>query len=433
MQIDIKPGMKILESGVTAYSNEHEFTTDVDISSTDFWYGQSFNQRDKSFARLRAEAPVSWHRPMQVSYPTDERGFWAVTRAADIAEASMNAEVFQSKYGISLDAVPPFRPRASTFFLTMDAPEHSRFRGLVSAAFTPKAIRRITDRIEMTARDIVDQLVGAGDIEFVSACSSQLPLATVSDIVGVPVSLRRRVAAAAENLAGGGQTATLPPEQRLEFIQAQWDFLHQVGADLAAHRRAHPGEDLMTDLVQAEIDGVRLSDDDIGEFMILMSVAGNDTTKQTTTRAALALQADPAQRAWLMEDFEGRIMGAIEEFVRYASPVMHFARTAARDTTLGGVNVSAGDKVLLLYCSGNRDESVWPSPGVFDLGRTKAPHVGFGGGGPHFCLGNGVAKTQLRAIFRELLTRVPDVEFGEPKPLASHIFNGIEALPAYVP
>jgi cytochrome P450 len=209
-------------------------------------------------------------------------------------------------------------------------------------------------------------------------------------------------------------------------------YLHTLARDLAAHRRKSPGDDLLTNLVQARIDGKGLSDDDIGSFMVLMSVAGNDTTKQTTTRTMLALQEHPEQRAWLMEDFDGRIMAAVEEFVRYSTPVIHFARTAARDVELGAARISAGDKVVIFYCSGNRDESVFARPGELDLSRPRSRHVGFGGGGAHFCLGSGVAKVQLRSIIGELLTRVPHIELGEPVPLKSNFIHGIASLPAHV-
>ena len=404
---------------------------DIDISSLAFWR-KEFSEREKSFATLRMEAPVSWHAPVEVPYTHDEKGFWAVTRAKDITTVSMNPEIFQSRQGIALDPTPPGTPKGGAFFLEMDAPEHLRYRRLVSAAFTPKAIRKISDRIERNAEAIVDSLIGAGEVDFVEECSSRLPLTTVSDIVGVPESERAQVATAANQLVGGGDAADVPPEQALAFKVEQYLYLRSMGASLAAHRRRSPSDDLMTNLVQAEIDGARLTDDDIGDFMVLMSVAGNDTTKQTTTRVALALHEHPEQRDWLMADFDGRISQAVEEFVRYASPVMQFTRTAAEDTELNGMPIASGDKVALFYCSGNRDDSVFVDPEKFDLSRPTTSHVGFGGGGPHFCLGNGVAKIQLRALFNQLLTRVPHIEFGEPQPLMSNFINGIARLPAYI-
>jgi cytochrome P450 len=416
---------------VDLFSTSHPVTTGVDISSKAFW-DQSFNDRDKSFALLRATAPVSWHPSTEVVQDHNEQGFWAVTKAQDITAVERDTDVFQSKYGVAMVPTPVDQATAGVFFLTMDPPEHSRYRGLVSAAFTPRAIRQISDRIEANAATIVDDLIGAGDIDFVQACASRLPMTTVSDIVGVPEADRKRVAEAAENLVGDPAAAGVSPDKWLDFVAGEFLYLYSMGASLAAHRRENPGDDLMTNLVQAEIDGERLTDDHIGQFMVLMAVAGNDTTKQTTTSAMLALQRHPEQRDWLMADFDGRVMGAIEELVRYASPVIQFSRTAVRDVELNGAQIAAGDKVVLFFCSGNRDEAICAAPEEFILSRPRVPHVGFGGGGPHFCLGHGVARTQLKAILGQLLTRVPGIELGEPVPMRSNFINGIAALPAHV-
>jgi cytochrome P450 len=185
--------------------------------------------------------------------------------------------------------------------------------------------------------------------------------------------------------------------------------------------------------VNAEVDGERLTDDDIGAFMVLLTVAGNDTTRNTTSLTTVAFDRNPDQRAYLLEDFDGRIMPAIEEFVRHASPVMEFTRTALVDTELGGHQITEGDKVCMFYCSGNRDESVFERPHDFDLTRQKNPHVAFGGGGPHFCIGAWLARLQLRALFRELLTRVPDMEVGEPEFAPGKFIRVVDHLPVHVP
>jgi cytochrome P450 len=211
------------------------------------------------------------------------------------------------------------------------------------------------------------------------------------------------------------------------------DHLHQLGAELAHHRREHPSDDLLTNLVNAEIDGQRLTDDEIGAFMVLFTVAGNDTTRNTTALTAVSFDKNPDQRAFILEEFDGRIMPAIEEFVRHGSPVMQFTRTALVDTELGGQEIAQGDKVCIFYCSGNRDESVFDRPQDFDLSRTRNPHVGFGGGGPHFCIGAGLARSQLRALFGELLTRVPDMEVGEPEFAAGNFIRVVNRLPVHVP
>jgi cytochrome P450 len=185
----------------------------------------------------------------------------------------------------------------------------------------------------------------------------------------------------------------------------------------------------MTNLVQAEIDGQRLTDDEIAAFFVLLAIAANDTVRQTTNHALKALTDFPAQRDWLLADFDNRIDSAVEEFIRYASPTMTFRRTAITDTVLGGQQISAGDKVVMFYASGNRDTEVFTNPDAFDLSRNPNPHVGFGGGGVHICLGAPVARAQLRAIFRELLTQLPDIEAGDQELVASNIIHAVRAMP----
>ncbi|WP_216913209.1 cytochrome P450 [Nocardia noduli] len=412
------------------FRTSHPFTTDIDISSTAFW-AQPFAEREKSFARLRAEAPVSWHPPADYHSPHDQQGFWAVTSAADVTTVSTNSEVFQSKYGTTMDPADPAGAAAS-FFLGMDPPEHTLYRGLVNAAFTPKQIKGIEASIVSNSEAIVDDLIGAGDIDFVEHCSSRLPMETISDMVGVPKSERKRVARAAENLVGGLDVAGLEGEAKLLKLMEEAGYLFTIAKDLAVFRRKNPGDDLMTNLVEARIDGQGLTDDHIGAFMLLMSVAGNDTTKQTTTRTMLSLSENPTQRDWLIDNLDSALGQAVDEFVRHATPVIQFSRTAAVDVELGGQQIAAGDKVVMFYCSGNRDETVFPDPNVFDVTRPRTRHVGFGGGGVHYCLGHNVAKVQLRSIIGELLRRVPKIEFGEPVQLVSNFINGIESLPARI-
>jgi cytochrome P450 len=416
---------------VRLYATAHPATSGVDISSGDFWR-RSFDERERSFARLRAEAPVSWHPATDWHEPHPQQGFWALTRAADIAAASMNPDDFRSGHGITLDPVDPELAGLATFILSMDPPRHSRYRKLISAAFTPKAVARLSDQIQAHATGIVDSLVGAGDVDFVRDCSARLPMATVSDLVGIPDGDRERVALAAERLVGGADVRELSdPAEAFGLLAEEYAFLLATGAELAAHRRAHPAEDLLTNLVQAEIDGERLSDEDIGAFLVLLSVAGNDTTKQSTTLGMLALQEHPDQRAWLLADLDARLGTAVEEIVRWVSPVMQMTRTAARDVVVRGAEIAAGDKVALFYCSANRDPDRIEDPARFDLSRERNPHLGFGGGGPHYCLGSGLARTQLRALLRELLTRLPALRLGTPVPLEGNFIHGASALPAH--
>lgn len=403
----------------------------IDITSEDFW-NKPFDVRDESFAELRAGDGLTWHRPFGSLFPMEEPGYWALTRRADIAYVSQHPELFTSAQGVALNPMPAEVQRFASFFLSMDPPQHTVYRRLISSAFTPRNVRRIEEQIHDNAVSIVGELVGAGDVEFVSACSAKLPMLTIMDMLGVPTADQPAVAYAAEKLFGMSDDEYATPDERAADPIAQITLLSNTGVELARFRRSNPGDDLMTSIVNAEVDGHRLTDEEIGAFLILLASAGNDTSKQTTTHAMMALVDNPAQRDWLMEDFDNRIGPAVEEFVRWASPVLQFARFVTADTEINGQPVSAGDKVGLFYCSANRDETVFENPGVFDLSRSPNPHLGFGGGGPHFCLGNQLAKAELRNLFRELLTRLKTVEFGEPELLYSNFVHGIKRVPAFV-
>lgn len=402
-----------------------------DITSHDFW-SRPFDARDQTFAQLRALDGVSWHRPLPTLFDIEEPGFWALTRRADIQFASQNPDLFTSAQGVALDPMPAEVQKFATFFLGMDPPQHTTYRRLISSAFTPRNVRRIEEQIHANAVSIVDDLVGAGDIDFVEACSAQLPMRTISDMLGVPAADQPALAKAAEKLFSMSDDEFSSLEERAMATINEIMLISSTGVELAKFRRANPGDDLMTSIVNAEVDGHRLTDEEIGAFLILLASAGNDTTKQSTTHGMLALAANPDQRDWLMEDFDGRIGMATEELVRWSTPVLQFARFATEDVEVAGQLINAGDKVGLFYCSANRDESVFADPQKFDLSRSPNPQVGFGGGGPHFCLGNQLAKSELRNIFRELLTRLKTIDLGEPDLLYSSFVHGIKRLPAHV-
>jgi cytochrome P450 len=318
-------------------------------------------------------------------------------------------------------------------FLAMDPPEHTKLRGLVARAFTPKQIKRIEDQVKVAAKEVVDGFAGepSGKVEFVSRCAEQLPLRMFSSMFGVPGHLRERSVKAAQKIVSWADPEHLagrdPATVQLEACQE----LHAIAAEITKMRRDQPTEDLFTNLIQAEVDGERLTDHQIGAFFVLLAVAGNDTTAHTTAFTLKAFTEFPEQRDWLMQDYDGRIDTATNEFIRYASPVMTFRRTAAEDTELGGRRIRAGDKVVMFYSSGNRDTEVFAEPDKFDLSRDPNPHVAFGGGGRHMCLGNQLAKSMLRAIWRELLTRVPDIHAtSEPKLLGTNFIRGVKALDA---
>ncbi|ORV94316.1 cytochrome [Mycobacterium interjectum] len=403
----------------------------IDLSSRAFW-STSPAERERSFAVLRAERPVSWHRPVEDALmpDPDDPGYWAVTRRADIVAVSRNNEVFLSGKGVMFENIPVELLEASQSFLAMDPPRHTILRKLAHAAFTPRQVRRIEDSIQANAKTIVEELRAAGSgADFVDRCAKELPIRTLSDMVGIPESERQRVAHATDAMVSWADPAYLGGRHPMEILFENQMYLHQVAGALAAERRERPGDDLFSSLVNAEVDGDRLTDADVAAFFVLLSVAGNDTTRQTISHAMKALTDFPEQRAWLLEDFDNRIGTAVEEFVRWATPVMTFRRTAATDFELGGHQIRAGEKVVMFYSSGNWDTEAFDHPERFDLSRSPNPHVGMGGGGVHFCLGAHVARAQLRAIFGELLAQLPDIEASEPAYVAGNFIHAIGSMP----
>ena len=261
--------------------------SEYDVSTRTFW-AKDFVARDETFARLRATEGLTWHPPLPSLFESDEPGFWAVTRRADIAYVSLHPELFSSADGVALDPMPAELQRIASFFLAMDPPRHTVYRRLISAAFTPKNVRRIEEQIHADAVTVVDDLIGAGDVDFVAACSARLPMMTISSMLGVEESEREAVAHAAEKLfsASDDEYATL--EDRAAHTMNELFFLNTCGIELAKRRRVEPADDLMTAMVNAEVDGHRLTDEEMGAFLVLLASAGNDTTKQTTRATGLA-------------------------------------------------------------------------------------------------------------------------------------------------
>src|SRR5205807_7883639 len=270
---------------------------------------------------------------------------------------------------------------------------------LVSSAFTPRQVARIEAGIREKARRVVEEAAPTGGGDFVELIAKRLPLITISEMIGVPESDREEVVRNADTLVTVSDPEVTGERSPLEALGAAVWSLNSFAKELAAHREVNPGDDLMTALVQAEVDGERLTHDEIGAFFVLLSVAGNDTTRHTTSHAMRALTVNPEQREALVADLEAAMPTAVEEFVRWATPVLTFRRTATCDTELAGQPIAATEKVVLFYQSGNRDETAFDDPWRFDVTREPNHHLGFGGGGPHYCLGASLARTQLRSLF----------------------------------
>ncbi|MGU3652805.1 cytochrome P450 [Mycolicibacterium sp. A43C] len=401
----------------------------VSISSLDFW-STTAQEREKSFQILRDERPLSWHRPIEGGLMEAEiDGLWAVTRNEDIAYVSKNPALFCSGQGVMIEAVPEDLLDAAQSFLAMDGARHSTLRRLISSVFTPRQVAKIRDQVRLQAATIVTDLLATDSGDFVEQVSKRLPMWTIYEMVGLPQEFRDEAAHHADGMVSWADPDVAAGREPGEVLNESLVGLLSMGLELAERRRVEPTSDLMSLLVQAEVDGRRLTDEELGAFFVLLSVAGNDTTRNTVTLTTLALQEFPEQRALLQNDFDTHIARGIEEFVRWATPVMTFRRTATQDTELCGQEVRQGDWVLLIYSSGNRDPRAFVDPHRFDITREPNAHAGFGGGGPHFCMGAFLAKMQLESLFRELIFRVPNLRVGQPEYLTGNFVHAVKSLP----
>jgi len=404
----------------------------ADISSLEFW-SSTAKDREKVFAELRADRPISWHRPVKNGLFEDpnDQGFWAVVRHADLVEVTRRPGDFLSGEGILFESMPKELLDAGQGFIAMDPPRHTKIRRLLASAFTPKQLARIDEHIVANARRIVDDIADKGEVDFVAEVAALVPMHNICDMVGIPEEHRRTIAYESQFPDGWRDPRLLQGAEPLARVAQAILTVHGIAMELVEARRRKPEDDLITALVQAEVDGERLTDEEICSIFFLLIIAGNDTTRQSTSHGLKALTDFPDQRAWLMEDLDGRMPSAVEEIVRWATPIMTFRRTAAHDTELGGHLITEGDKVIMFYSSANMDTEVFDHPELLDLSRSPNKHVAFGGGGIHHCLGAQLARRQLNATFRELLTRLPDIHVvGEPELGNGNFFHTVMSMTA---
>lgn len=404
-------------------------------TSSDAFWDLDLPEREPIFAELRHDRPISWQPPIEtaVSPDPDDPGYWAVVRHADIVEVSQHNDVFVSRYGVMFDMLPPVFLEMAMSFLAMDNPQHHKVRRLVSSTFTPRQIRRIEDDIAQRAQRIVAAAVEkhreGAELDFVDDIARHLPTEMFGAMFGFPEELRADVVHAADETQAWADPVLLAGRDAAEVQIEAALRIHDITQSLIDDRRANPAEDLLTALVQAEVDGEQLSDFEIGSTMVLFSVAANDTTRHTSSLAAKALNDFHDQRDWLWEDFDGRIGVAIEEFLRWGSVVQNFRRTCVSPYVLNGQEILPGDKVVMMYSSANRDETVFTEPNTFDLQRSPNPHLAFGGGGIHYCLGSQLAKVMLRSLFREIRLQTPDFRTGVPELVRTNFIRGVLSLP----
>nr|WP_242906385.1 cytochrome P450 [Actinomadura terrae] len=416
---------------------------EIDLSDLGFW-SLPPERRLAAFARLREREHPAFFTELQMPFVRNGRGYYALTRYADVVEASRRPEVFSSEpVSTSIADLPRYMARYFGSMINMDDPRHAEIRRIVSRAFTPRVLAKLETDIQAGATRIVDALLRDGPGDFVTDVAAKLPVQVICDMMGIPERVRPMVYQRTNTILGVGDpeytggkdfnrdgiTRTGVLYGLLATMAAGYELNH-LAMKLARRRRARPGDDLVSALVSANVDGKSLTDQEIGSFFILLVVAGNETTRNAIAHGLTLFTDNPEQQALLMEDFDARIPGAVEEIVRLASPVIQFRRTVARHHVMNGHHYRKGDKVLLFYNSANRDPEVFENPDAFDITRSPNPHVGFGGPGPHFCLGANLARREITVLFRELFTRVPAIRAaGRPDPLYSNFINGIKHLP----
>ena len=367
---------------------------------------------------LRRHAPVFWHAE------PDGPGFWAVTRYDDVVRVSRDAATFSSFAGGTMiaDSPPAFLPVVQSMMLNMDPPQHTKLRALVNKGFTPRMVAALEGRIRDLARQIVDAVVSRGACDFVADVAGELPSYLIAELVGIPLDDGRRLYALTERMH------TTSPEG-LAAGQAAFAEMMGYATAIREAKVARPGTDLASTLVTAEVDGERLSDVEFNMFFMLLINAGGDTTRNLVAGGMLTLLRHPEQLAALRAD-SSLLPSAIEEMLRFQSPVQCFRRTALRDIVLQDQRIAAGQKVVMFYTAANRDESVFSEPDTFDVHRTPNEHLAFGGGGTHFCLGASLARLEIRALFEEVLARMDGLALAGPVEwLPSTFINGPRRMP----
>jgi len=402
---------------------------DIHLESLDYW-ALDDDHRDGTFATLRREAPISFWPAIELEGFVAGNGYWALTKHDDVHYASRHPNIFSSSPNITIgDNVPELAEYFGSM-IVLDDPRHQRLRSIVSRAFTPKVVARIEASVRERAHRLVASLITNhpdGEADLVGELAGPLPLQIICDMMGIPEEDHQRVFHWTNVILGFGDPDLTTDFE--EFLRVSMDIGAYASA-LADDRRVNHHDDLTTSLVEAEVDGDRLSSSEIASFFILLVVAGNETTRNAISHGVLALSRYPDERDKWWSDFDRLTPTAVEEIVRWASPVVYMRRTLTRDFELGGVKMAAGDKAALWYNSANRDESKFANPWTFDVARDPNPHLGFGGGGAHFCLGANLARREIRVVFDELRREIPDiVAVEEPARLLSQFIHGIKRLP----
>jgi cytochrome P450 len=407
---------------------------DIDLEDLDLWAGPPAAQ-ERAFTLLRASRPRAFFQERDVVGRTKDSGYWALTRYDDIVEVSRRPEDFSSAQGSNIVDLPPDLTEFMGSILAMDDPRHARVRRIVSRGFTPRTLDSLRSDVEMVAAEIVAAIADKGQCDFVAEVAALLPLRIIVDLMGIPRSEEKFILDATNVILAATDPEYVPDQTprglRLALQHVTQDLAGLVH-ELAEDRLRHPRDDLTTKLVVAEAEEEVLTPQELASFFILLVGAGNETTRNAIAHGLLALTDHPEQRAAWQVDFEAVAPTAVEEIVRWASPVLYMRRTVTHDgVRLGDQEFAKGDKVVLWYYSANRDEAAFDDPFRFDLARRPNDHIGFGAPGPHFCLGAHLARREITVAFRELFRRLPDIHAaGSPEFLRNNFIHGIKHLTA---
>jgi cholest-4-en-3-one 26-monooxygenase len=401
----------------------------VDLSQINLLDQDRFTQGvpHEWFTYLRHHAPFYKHPE-----PEGGPGFWVVTRYDDVVAINRDGQSFSSEQSrggvVALDDIGAADQLSAEgrMMLTMDAPDHTRYRSLVNRGFTPRMINTLHAPIRAMVTDIVDRALEKGECDFVTEVAAELPLQVIAQMLGVPQEDRHKLFAWSNRLIGSDDPEyAVSREEARGAAMEMWMYAN----DLAQRRRAEPRDDIISTLLQADLSGDQLSEIDFDLFFLLLAVAGNETTRNALSHGMHALIDHPDQFRMLKDD-PSLAPSATEEILRWASPVMYFRRNVTRDVEVNGHQFKSGEKVGLWYISANRDERVFDDPFRFNIKRTPNEHVAFGGGGPHFCLGANLARMEMNMMFEELVRRVDSIEqVGEAQRLRSNFVNGLKHLP----
>jgi cytochrome P450 len=383
------------------------------------------------FETLRREAPVYWHEGDPTFEGHNGAGaspFWCVTGYDDVVTVNRDNATFSSAERLVFMWDPDVAnlEQQRLLMLNMDPPLHTRYRRLINKGFTPRMVSELESTMRKRTSEIIDRVADKGECDFVTEVASELPLQVIADLMGVPQEDRHKLFDWSNRMVGADDPEYGITEEMAQHASME---LYAYASQLAETKRADPKDDLISVLTRSEVDGEQLSDLEMDLFFLLLTVAGNETTRNLISHGMVELINHPDQLEKVRKN-RALLPGTVEEMLRYASPVMHFRRTATTDVELGGQQVKAGDKVVIWYISANRDEKIFQDPFTFDIERTPNEHVAFGGGGPHFCLGANLARMEIAVMFDEILDRLDDIELSAPvSRLRSNFINGLKHIP----